>query len=322
MLQAIFLIFFGAFSIYLAIVKKTFLSLNERDLLKLDSRQKDIRELITLANNKKIVSILLSPFLLISVVFFLYVIMASYYVWLALFVSLIFVTVVFIYIPRVKSSYLSGWLACKSAPVFSRIIVSQKSLLESVNKVIENIAPPAKTKLSSGELLELLEAQELESKEALLAILKNYDAKVSKEMTKLEDAKIVKEDESIGPILIDELHSTGQEFFLVRGAKKKDITGVVCLQEMTHLTKGGKVKDIADKRLFYVNKDDAIIDIINAVIKTKSLFFVVIDDEQEMVGVISFRKIIKQLLGQKVENDLDTYANPETSTIQTEEKDV
>ena len=250
--------------------------------------------------------------------------------WAAVLSTAIFLAIVFMLMPRLKIFGFEWSMAAWTAPRVAKTL----GFIEPVNRRIKNLAQRLTNQnraMSEQDLIETLSAQQKSSGEdrlddntieLLLSLLKNREAPISKYLVPLEDTKVVSVEESMGPILLDELHQTGQEYFPVREKKKKNIIGTVHLANIMNQAEGGKIKDIFNEQLFYINQNCHLSDVIDAFIKTKNHVYLTIDSKQKITGTISLETAIKALLGDAIETGFDSYEDPASVSGQPEKEEV
>lgn len=173
------------------------------------------------------------------------------------------------------------------------------------------------------DLLELLEAQATQSdnripKRDLLiaaAALSFADKQVGKVMTARKKLRFVSEDEVLGPMLIDELHRSGRYSFpVVRGSAKvnsPDITGVLFLADIVQISQEnkGKVKDLTRRGTYYINEACNLDQALDAVLKKQHHQLLVINNFEELVGIITFEDLLKELIGERLTSEFENYDN-------------
>lgn len=139
------------------------------------------------------------------------------------------------------------------------------------------------------------------------------DKTVGKVMTPRKAVRFVKADEPIGPILVDELHKTGVSCFPVvkeisRSAAPQ-IIGTLYLNRLIGYEGSGKVKDLANDEINYINEDDTLDQALNAFLKAHHHLLVVVNTFEEMVGVLTLEDVLEQLLGKRIVDEIDSYKN-------------
>ena len=115
-------------------------------------------------------------------------------------------------------------------------------------------------------------------------------------MNQIEKMITVNVLDSIGPVLMEELHGSNRRFFPVYSNKKNNIVGSLDLEKILNIKKGGLVKDYVDNNIFYLHTDNTLLDVLKAIIKTNNNFFFVIDDKANVVGFISAEDVFNQII--------------------------
>jgi CBS domain containing-hemolysin-like protein len=123
--------------------------------------------------------------------------------------------------------------------------------------------------------------------------------KIKDLMQTKKEARIVGASEAIGPVLINELHETGQKYFLVEEEFNKEIIGTLDISGLVGLKQTGDVKSAMDKRLFYLNEKGLLFDVIEGFSKTGSAVFVVVNSDEEIKGIINIGDVLAEVFGNK-----------------------
>jgi len=120
--------------------------------------------------------------------------------------------------------------------------------------------------------------------------------------------KAVKADELVGPVLLDELHATGQTDFPVYETSKDKVTAVLHVLTLDDAKQGGKVIDYATRKVAYLHESDNLATALHAVYTTKQRLFVVVNSFDEYVGIVTLEDILHVLVGTPAEQaEFDTY---------------
>lgn len=165
------------------------------------------------------------------------------------------------------------------------------------------------------DIIELVDKQKIQIDNQIdaeeLKIVKHAlqfgDKLVADVMTPRRMMKSVAATEVIGPVLMDELHDTGHSRFPVYQDKKDNVIGTLYLRDLMQAKAGGFVKTIMRKDVFYVNDQQSIARVLDAFIKTKHHLFLVVNNFQEIVGVISIEDVVEQVLGKQIMDEFDQY---------------
>jgi CBS domain containing-hemolysin-like protein len=167
-----------------------------------------------------------------------------------------------------------------------------------------------------ADLLELLDRQQKQPDNRLpdeeLAIIKRvlqFDHRlVGDIITPTKQVKTVLADDTIGPILIDELHQSGQAFALVRATRKGPFVGTLAFSHL-NLASQGKVGDTMEQTIYYLNETDSLDQALHAFFTTNQPLFVVVDSSEEYVGVLTMGGVLTELLGHVPGEDFDQYSD-------------
>lgn len=121
-------------------------------------------------------------------------------------------------------------------------------------------------------------------------------------------AKLVSAAEPIGPILLGELHDSGQSSFLVYDGTPDKVVGTLFLRDAMQAKEGGLVRDLIHHRLCFVHEDFSLRQVLHALSHTSQFMVVVINAFEEPVGVITLQQLLKELIGgDHPEDDFDRY---------------
>lgn len=134
--------------------------------------------------------------------------------------------------------------------------------------------------------------------------------------------KLVRADESIGPITLAELHDSGHSRFPVcEGDNEDQVVGTLFLRDLVNVRKGGLVKNAMDKAVFYVHEDYTLEQALHAFLKTKRHMFIVVNNFEEFVGIITIEDILEQVIGHKIIDEFDKYDDMRAVAAHQAEKD-
>jgi CBS domain containing-hemolysin-like protein len=133
------------------------------------------------------------------------------------------------------------------------------------------------------------------------------DRSVGEVMTPRRVVKMISADDTIGPVLLDELHDSGHSRFPVYGDTQDEILGTLYLRDLVDARHGGKVHAEMEKKVYYVHEDETLYQVLHAFIKTKHHLFVVVNGFEEYVGIVTIEDVIEQVVGRKIEDEFDKY---------------
>lgn len=134
------------------------------------------------------------------------------------------------------------------------------------------------------------------------------DKKIGDIMTPLRKVRMVAENEQVGPLLMDELHSTGfSRFPVTEAGDKANIIGTLYIKDLLEKNDRAQVADVMDKKVYFVNETQNLREALNAFLKTHHHLFIVVNSFEETVGVVTIEDILEQILGQEIVDEFDRY---------------
>lgn len=149
-----------------------------------------------------------------------------------------------------------------------------------------------------------------ESIQRAIEALEHREVLVKDIMTAKKSMVFLRPDEKVGPILLSELHKSGQEYFAVKKVKG-EIEGLASLNGLTKLKEGGTVSDATKKRVAYLNYDDTLPEAAGAFLSTKEKAYLVLDKKGEVSGIVKFSSILENLAGLNEEHLQKDYYQAE-----------
>jgi CBS domain containing-hemolysin-like protein len=170
-------------------------------------------------------------------------------------------------------------------------------LLNNQNSQIDNRVPEEDLKIAFGAL--------------------TFGSKtVASVMTPRREIKLVAATDSVGPLLMDELYESGFSRFPVVSAPTKaanpEIIGTLYLRDLIHHEGSGKVKDLMKKKVYYINEAQTLRQAFDAFLKTQHHLLVVVNNFEEITGVITLEDVIEQIISEKIVGEFDHYEDMRT----------
>lgn len=138
--------------------------------------------------------------------------------------------------------------------------------------------------------------------------LSGQDRLVKDFMTKRKDVHFVTPKDSIGPILLSELHRTGHSCFPVKGNSDNEVLGMLNLEQLEGFKEGGKVADAMSSGVYYVNENKTLSHVMQAFTKTGRYVFLVVNNEAKITGLISVSDALEELVGESIYSEFEEYA--------------
>jgi CBS domain containing-hemolysin-like protein len=205
-----------------------------------------------------------------------------------------------------------------SVPVVRRILPATKPLFTLVDKLTRKWTDVGTiTKVNSKEeLLEILQHTQLDtdpfSKDELaIAVhaLTFGDKKITEVMTPRLVVKYVRASDILSPVLLGELHESGFSRFPVIESEKGNFVGVLYSKDLSDLRAHRTVGEVMRPDLYYVNEFTSLDNVLNAFLRTQHHLFLVVNEFEEIVGLITIEDVLEQIIGRKIVDEFDQYAD-------------
>jgi CBS domain containing-hemolysin-like protein len=166
-----------------------------------------------------------------------------------------------------------------------------------------------------GDLLDLLEQQQDQPDNRiakhdlqLLARAATFDDRQAADIVvPMSRVRMVKLDDHIGPVLLGELHDSGQNSFLVYEDTPDRVVGTLFLRDAVAAKEGGQVRLLMHPRLCFVHEDFGLRQVLQAFARTGQFMVVVVNAFEEPVGVITLSHLLAQLVGDHAQDDFDAF---------------
>ena len=237
--------------------------------------------------------------------------------WEALIISIIVLWFSFIWLPNTKVTKLSATLVRLCTPTLSWVLDKLHPLL---SRLAVFTSRHHTITLHTGlyqkeDLLDLLNRQKTQVDSRIsdndLQIAQNaltYGDKLVRDiLTPRRVAKMISATDTIGPVLMDELHANGHSRFPVYQDKTDNIVGTLYVRDLVAAKTGGRVRDLMSKRVYYVQEEGTLDHILQAFLKTKHHLFIVVNNFEEMVGIVTIEDVLEQILGRPILDEFDKY---------------
>jgi CBS domain containing-hemolysin-like protein len=241
-------------------------------------------------------------------------------VWISLLIIGPLLWIAFSLVPASRTTKFGTWLTVLVTPFIAWLLNYLHPLLNrGADRVQRRYTAQNHTKLYEREdLVRLIEQQQgqedsrftEEELEIAARALSFDDYRVADVMTPRKKIKTVLASDTLGPVLINEVHESGGELALVRETAKGLFVGSLRFSQLG-LESKGHVRDIMAPSIYYVNEADSLGEALHAFFVTNHPVFVVVNSSEEYVGAITVEHILKILLGHLPGDDFDQYADPE-----------
>jgi CBS domain containing-hemolysin-like protein len=135
--------------------------------------------------------------------------------------------------------------------------------------------------------------------------------KVSEVMTPRTRIKSIPGKEMLGPLVLDDLHKTGHSRFPVIDKDIDHIIGMLYVHDLLSLDV--KRSTTAEKAMvshvYYIRQDQTLQQALMAFLRTHHHLFIVVNEAQETVGIVSLEDIIETLIGHKIVDEFDSHTD-------------
>ena len=191
---------------------------------------------------------------------------------------------------------LTAWLD-RLAPTSVPTKIYEK---EDLEEFLKNQARVSENRISAEELTTVRGALSLS------------DKTVGEVMLPKRKIKWVAASDPIGPMVMDELHKTGQSRFpVVKEITKNaqpEVVGSLYLRDLLdHLENKGRIRDIMHQGTSYANESQDLRSALDGFIKSGQLMLIVVNNFEEIVGVLVLEDVLSQIFGGKVTGEFDRY---------------
>jgi CBS domain containing-hemolysin-like protein len=138
--------------------------------------------------------------------------------------------------------------------------------------------------------------------------MKYQDVHVGDIMTPRSVLTTVEASETVGPVLLDKLHKSGHSRFPVIAEDLDHTIGVLYMHDLVPLNPKAKtVSDVMSKKVYYVHQDKSLDHVLQAFLKTKRHLFMVVNEFEEVMGVVSIEDVLETIIGRKIVDEFDQY---------------
>lgn len=247
------------------------------------------------------------------------------------FLVLVFVLfLAFMWLPAAHLSHWAAKIVATITPAIIKLVHYLTPVLEPIARYIHKHRP---IRIHTGmyereDLLELLnnQSKQVDSRvdPADLDIASHAlmfgDKLVRDVMTPRRMVKAVKLTDSIGPVLMEELHASGHSRFPVY-ENNETVVGIIYLRDIVRARQSTSIESRMHGEVYYVHEDHNLRQVLSAFIKTKHQLFVVVNEFEEYVGIITIEDVIEQIVGQPIVDEFDQYDDLRAVAASRAEKD-
>lgn len=237
-------------------------------------------------------------------------------IWVSLISSLILIWVAYIWIPRSSINSISRFVAKILAGPISWLLRYVDPTIKRFGHMLGVSGGNHHTRIyEKADIENLLKKQSKQADnrvdttelEMLKRVLSFNDKKVIDVMTPKRKVTAVELKDNLGPIILTELHKSGQEYFPVYDEKPGDIVGVIDINNIADVSGTKTAQAAMTKSVSYAHEEEKLTSILNVMIKAHHQLFIVVNNHEEYTGVITAKDILSELVGDSIIDDFDQH---------------
>jgi CBS domain containing-hemolysin-like protein len=130
---------------------------------------------------------------------------------------------------------------------------------------------------------------------------------VQDHMVPLNTVHFVNVEEELTPVVIGELHDSGHSRFPVYSGNNQTVIGTLYLRDAIRLKNPKPVKKVMREDVYYINEQQPLDVALHGFIKTRHHLFVVVNEFEDVVGVITIEDVIEQIIGHPIHDEDDRF---------------
>lgn len=133
------------------------------------------------------------------------------------------------------------------------------------------------------------------------------DKLIGDHMTPLNAVHFISHDEQLTPVVLGELHDSGHSRFPVFQGSNQNIIGTLLLKDALRVKNSKTAGDIMRPDVYYINEQQTLDHAMRAFIRTKHHIFVVVNEFEDIVGVLSIEDVLQQIIGHPLLDEFDKF---------------
>lgn len=209
------------------------------------------------------------------------------------------------------------YILAKLYPVLTKLISSTSGVTKPLASYLERHDSSEQLKHSTKkELAAMLDSKDMVTKSDISSeearmirkVLEFTDKKIRDIMTPRRMVRIVSAEDELGPVLLDELHKAGHSRIPVTSGEGKEpkFVGTLFIRDLAVQKKIRKVGELMNQDVIYIHENESVDKALRAFLKTRHHLFVVVNNFQEFVGVLSIEDALEEIIGKEIVDESDT----------------
>ncbi len=221
-------------------------------------------------------------------------------------------------LPLAYGEKLGLKVTARLAPLANKILFLLRPISRPLGRVLDDALGKKSLLYSKEQLLRIIDDHtksayaDISAAEADLIrhSLLFGTIKISDVMVPRSVVSMVSAGDQMGPVLMDELHKSGHSRFPVSDSADINlIVGTLYLHDLIGEKRSGAVKKLMSPHVYFVHEELDLNHALDAFIKTKHHLFIVVNNFEEYVGIITIEDVIEQVLGRQIVDEFDNYEN-------------
>lgn len=219
-------------------------------------------------------------------------------------------------LPWSKRPKPSLHMAAVASPFLEWILRKTYPIMRRLEKWVGRWIQPEPFMLiqSKDELLEILrhnadEFDKISKHELKIAenALMFGEKLVTEHMTPLNAVHFINAEEELTPVVIGELHDSGHSRFPVYSETNQNVVGTLYLRDAIRLKNPKPAKKVMREDVYYINEQQPLDYALHGFTKTRHHLFVVVNEFEDVVGVITIEDVIEQIVGHPITDEDDRF---------------
>lgn len=237
------------------------------------------------------------------------------------FFAVLFSTVLILFfgelLPMVYLKKNVVFVTARIYPVLQRLVLFSAPLTKTLGDLFDRwIGKDTQIFYTKEELLRMFDGQKLSENSDIAAdearmirkVLNFGDQKIRDVMTPRRMAKLVSQNDTLGPQLLSELHESGHSRFpVVREPLKYNFIGTLYIRDLALEKTAKKVKDVMSKDVQYVHEEKSLDFALRTFLKTRHHLLIVVNSFEEFVGLLSIEDILEEVIGKEIIDEFDKH---------------
>lgn len=256
----------------------------------------------------------------------------TFAVWMAFLLSAVLIWLSFYWLPSGQVTGVGRRIAAWLAPAFAWVLGYLHPVIDWLVAQVQRHRP---VHFHTGiyeetDLIELLELQRQlpdnridETSLAMAQRAIQFGGMIVRDaLTPRRIVKSVQATDSVGPVLVDELHKSGFSRFPVHADDPNKVAGILHLRDVRSGRASGHVADIMHASdVVYIHEEQSLTEALHAMLKLHRHLMVVVNSFEEYVGVITLEDVIEQVVGKPIVDEFDTYDDMRAAAAKMAAKD-